>query len=87
MDERCRNCPEYLCTVENQVICYLENVFLGASDINLRHRLVRAVYAFSATLEIPIFREEFMSVEDEIELVEIKTIISDQYRKELMSDE
>ena len=72
------------CDERHQVLCFLEDKFLWSDDYELRRRLVRAIYAFESNLDSSIFMKSFMSVEDEIELVEIKSIISEQYRKELM---
>ena len=82
----CKDCTAG-CNVRNEILCFLEDRFLWSDDFDLRRRLVRAIYAYEASLDSSIFKQEFMSVEDEIELVEIKSIISEQYRKELMGVE
>lgn len=83
-DVDCEDCINK-CDERNRILCYLENKFIWTDDFDLRRRLVRAIYAFEANLQHDIFREDFMSRADEEELVEIKSIISAEYRKELMS--
>ena len=80
----CRDCA-IECDERHEILCFLEDKFLWSDNYDLRRRLVRAIYAYEADLDSSIFKNEFMSIEDEIELVEIKSIISEQYRKELIS--